>query len=110
MTVQSPLAEQLFSSQFLSQLERQSFISKRTFPGRVKGERKSPRKGISPEVYDYRPYEGGADLRYVDWNVFGRLDRLYLKLFVDEEDLCIHLLLDASGSMDFGEASKLAYV
>ena len=109
MTVQAPLAEQLFSSQFLSQLERQSFISKRTFLGRVKGERKSPRKGISPEFYDYRPYEIGDDLRYVDWNVFGRLDRLYLKLFVDEEDLRIHLLLDASGSMDFGSPSKFQY-
>ena len=109
MAVRTPLAEQLFSSHLLSQLERQSFISKRTFLGRVKGERKSPRKGISPEFSDYRPYEIGDDLRYVDWNVFGRLDRLYLKLFVEEEDLCVHLLLDASASMGFGSPSKLQY-
>lgn len=109
MPVRTPLAEQLFSSRLLSQLERQSFVSKRTFLGQVKGERKSPRKGISPEFYDYRPYEIGDDLRYVDWNVFGRLDRLYLKLFVEEEDLCVHLLLDASASMDFGSPSKFQY-
>jgi uncharacterized protein (DUF58 family) len=75
----------------------------------VKGERRSPRKGISVEFSDYRPYGIGDDLRYVDWNVYARLDRLYLKLFVDEEDLCLHLLMDASASMGFGEPSKLAY-
>jgi uncharacterized protein (DUF58 family) len=51
----------------------------------------------------------GDDLRYVDWNIFGRLDRLYLKLFVDEEDLCLHLLMDASASMDYGKPTKLEY-
>jgi len=75
----------------------------------VKGERRSPRKGHSVEFSDYRPYGPGDDLRYVDWNIYGRLDRLYVKLFVDEEDLCLHLLLDASASMGFGEPSKLAY-
>src|SRR5262249_5050981 len=47
---------------------------------------------------------------YVDWNAFGRLDRLYLKVFMDEEDLCVHLLLDASASMDFGHPAKFDYV
>ena len=51
----------------------------------------------------------GDDLRYVDWNIYGRLDRLHVKLFVDEEDLCLHLLVDASASMDFGAPSKLDY-
>ena len=109
MPVRAPLAVELFSSHFLGQLERQSFLSRRTYLGQVKGERKSPRKGISPEFCDYRPYEVGDDLRYVDWNVFGRLDRLYLKLFVDEEDLCVNLLLDASASMEFGAPSKFQY-
>ncbi len=98
-----------FSSEFLAQLERLTLASKRTFRGRVKGERKSPRKGTSVEFCDYRPYGAGDDLRYVDWNIYGRLDRLYLKLFVDEEDLCLHLLLDASASMDYGEPSKFDY-
>jgi len=75
----------------------------------VKGERKSPRRGSSVEFADYRPYEVGDDLRYVDWNAFGRLNRLYLKVFMDEEDLCVHLLLDASASMDFGTPSKFQY-
>ena len=98
-----------FSAEFLAQLERLTLASRRTFRGRVKGERRSPRKGQSVEFSDYRPYGIGDDLRYVDWNIFGRLDRLHVKLFVDEEDLCLHLLVDASASMDFGRPTKLAY-
>ena len=100
---------ELLSTDFLTQLERLTLLSRRSFRGRVKGERRSPRKGISVEFSDYRQYGVGDDLRYVDWNVYARLDRLYLKLFVDEEDLCLHLLVDASASMGFGEPSKLAY-
>jgi len=101
--------QELLSAEFLAQLERFALLSRRAFRGRVKGERRSPRKGSSVEFSDYRAYGVGDDLRYVDWNIYGRLDRLYLKLFVDEEDLCLHLLLDASASMDFGEPSKLEY-
>jgi len=104
-----PRRERFFSSAFLLQLERLGFVSRRTHVGRVKGERKSPRRGSSVEFADYRPYEVGDDLRYVDWNAFGRLDRLYLKLFMDEEDLCVHLVLDASASMDFGQPHKFRY-
>ena len=100
---------ELLSSDFLAQLERFALISRRAFRGRVKGERKSPRKGSSVEFSDYRAYGVGDDIRYVDWNIYGRLDRLYLKLFVDEEDLCLHLLLDASASMEFGSPTKLRY-
>jgi uncharacterized protein (DUF58 family) len=99
----------LLSADFLAQLERLTLLSRRSFRGRVKGERRSPRKGISVEFSDYRQYGVGDDLRYVDWNVYARLDRLYLKLFVDEEDLCLHLLVDASASMGFGAPSKLDY-
>ena len=101
--------QDLLSPEFFTQLERLALISRRAFRGRVKGERKSPRKGMSVEFSDYRPYGVGDDLRYVDWNIYGRLDRLYLKLFVDEEDLCLHVLLDASASMGFGEPTKLEY-
>jgi uncharacterized protein (DUF58 family) len=101
--------QELLSADFLAQLERFALISRRAFRGRVKGERRSPRKGSSVEFSDYRPYGVGDDLRYVDWNIYGRLDRLYLKLFVDEEDLCLNLLLDASASMEFGDPSKLQY-
>lgn len=101
--------EQFFTPEFLAQLERLSLASRRTFRGRVKGERRSPRKGQSVEFSDYRAYGVGDDLRYVDWNIYGRTDRLHVKLFVDEEDLCLHLLLDASASMAFGEPSKFQY-
>jgi uncharacterized protein (DUF58 family) len=102
-------AAAFFPSAFLLQLERLSFISRRTHVGRVKGERKSPRRGSSVEFADYRPYEVGDDLRYVDWNAFGRLNRLYLKVFMDEEDLCVHLILDGSASMDLGAPNKFRY-
>src|SRR6266849_3210215 len=98
-----------FTSEFLAQLERLSLFSRRIFRGRVKGERRSMRRGHSVEFYDYRAYGVGDDLRYVDWNIYGRLDRLHVKLFVDEEDLCLHLLVDASASMGFGAPSKLHY-
>jgi uncharacterized protein (DUF58 family) len=99
----------LVAPDFMSQLERLALLSRRSFRGKVKGERRSPRKGSSVEFSDYRPYGVGDDLRYVDWNVYGRLDRLYLKLFVDEEDLCLQLLVDASASMGFGAPAKLRY-
>ena len=99
----------IFSSEFLVQLERLSLLSRRVFRGRVKGERRSPRRGHSVEFCDYRAYGVGDDLRYVDWNIYGRLDRLHVKLFVEEQDLCLHLLLDASASMDFGAPTKLEY-
>jgi uncharacterized protein (DUF58 family) len=99
----------LFTSDFLAQLERLALLSRRTFRGAVKGERRSPRRGHSVEFCDYRAYGVGDDLRYVDWNIYGRLDRLHVKLFVDEEDLCLHLLVDASASMGFGEPAKLDY-
>jgi len=102
-------AQDLLSPDFIAQLERFALLSRRAFRGRVKGERKSPRKGISVEFSDYRQYGAGDDVRYVDWNIYGRLDRLYLKLFVDEEDLCLHLLVDASASMDYGAPTKLDY-
>ena len=101
--------ESFFSSDFLAQLERLTLASRRAFRGRGRGERRSPRKGHSVEFCDYRAYGLGDDLRYVDWNVFGRLDRLHVKLFVDEEDLCLHLIVDASRSMDFGRPTKLSY-
>jgi len=103
------LRHEFFTSEFLAQLERLSLASRRTFRGRVKGERRSPRKGHSVEFCDYRAYGVGDDLRYVDWNIFGRLDRLHVKLFVDEEDLCLHLVVDASASMAFGSPRKLDY-
>jgi len=107
--VPTAIRASFFTPEFLAQLERLSLLSRRTFRGSVKGERRSPRRGHSVEFADYRAYGHGDDLRYVDWNIYGRTDRLHVKLFVDEEDLCLHLLVDASASMGFGAPSKLDY-
>ena len=71
--------------------------------GAFKGERRSSKRGTSIEFADYRNYVSGDDLRRVDWNVYARLDRPYIKLLEDEEDLAVHILLDASDSMDWGK-------
>jgi uncharacterized protein (DUF58 family) len=96
----------LLDAEFLKKLERLSVTAKRPFPGRMKGEKRSPRRGSSVEFADFREYASGDDLRYVDWKAYARLERLFLKLFVEEEDLSIHLLVDASQSMDFGGVNK----
>jgi uncharacterized protein (DUF58 family) len=75
----------------------------------MKGERRSPRKGQSVEFADFRNYVPGDDLRFVDWNTYARLEKLFLKMFLEEEDLHFYTLIDASRSMDFGEPTKLKY-
>src|SRR5438270_12496037 len=99
----------LLDSQMLARLEQLELVSRKLFLGRMKGERRSPRKGQSSEFADFRPYAVGDDLRFLDWNLFARLDRLFLRLFLEEEDLHISLLLDTSLSMDFGSPTKLHY-
>ncbi len=69
--------------------------------GAIKGDRRSIKRGASVEFADYRNYVAGDDLRQLDWNIYARLDRPYIKLLEDEEDLAVHLILDASASMDF---------
>ncbi len=75
----------------------------------MKGERRSKRKGQSVEFVDFRSYVPGDDLRFIDWNTYARLDRLFLKMFLEEEDLHFYALIDASHSMDFGTPTKLEY-
>ena len=99
----------LLDPEFLRKLERLSIVSKKIFTGKIKGERKSRKKGLSVEFADYRDYAQGDDLRFVDWNIFGRLDELFVKLFMEEEDLFFYLVLDASKSMDFGEPLKMDF-
>jgi uncharacterized protein (DUF58 family) len=99
----------LLSPEFLHKLEQLELVSRKIFVGRMKGERKSKRRGSSVEFADHRNYSIGDDLRHIDWNVYGRLDKLFLKLFLEEEDLHFYTLLDTSLSMDFGEPTKLYY-
>ncbi len=103
------MIRQAFDQEFLKRLDSLSIVSRKVLTGRAKGERRSIRKGAGVEFQDYRPYTTGDDFRYVDWNIYRRLDRLLLKLFVEEEDLCVHLLVDGSASMRFGQPPKLDY-
>ncbi|MCA9133315.1 MAG: DUF58 domain-containing protein [Planctomycetales bacterium] len=97
---------ELLSPKLLARLERMELVSRKVFRGRLKGERRSKRKGQSVEFADFRHYVPGDDLRFVDWNLYARLDKLYLKLFLEEEDLHVYFLVDASPSMNFGQPSK----
>ncbi len=99
----------LLDPEFLAKLEQLELVSRKIFVGRMKGERKSRRRGSSVEFADHRNYSIGDDLRHIDWNVYGRLDKLFLKLFLEEEDLHFYTLIDTSLSMDFGDPTKLQY-
>jgi uncharacterized protein (DUF58 family) len=99
----------LLDPEFLARLEQLELVSKKIFLGRMKGERRSKRKGQSVEFADYRNYVIGDDLRFLDWNLFARLERLFIRLFMEEEDLHFYILLDNSLSMDFGSPSKLRF-
>ena len=101
--------EPLLDPAFLHKLEQLELVSRKIFVGRMKGERKSKRRGSSVEFAEHRNYTFGDDLRHIDWNVYGRLDKLFLKLFLEEEDLHVYTLLDTSQSMDFGTPTKLRY-
>lgn len=96
-----------FDEAFLRRLEQLELASRRLIAGRMKGERRSVRRGQSVEFADYRTYTAGDDLRQLDWNAYARLEKLFVKLFVEEEDVTVHLLVDASRSMDYGEPNKL---
>lgn len=88
-------------------LEALDVFSRKVLSGKLPGERQSKRRGRSVEFDDFRPYVAGDDLRHIDWNIVGRLDKLFIKLFREEEDLSLSLLLDASASMDAGVPHKL---
>ena len=96
----------LLDREFLARLERLEIVSRRLRRGSRRGERRSLRRGTSVEFADHRQYGAGDDLRFLDWNMFARLDRLMIKLFHDEEDLQVFLVLDRSASMDFGDPTK----
>jgi uncharacterized protein (DUF58 family) len=93
----------LLEPELIAKLDQLEVLTRKVFRGRTKGERRSRKKGQSIEFADYREYVPGDDTRFLDWNVFGRLDRLYLKLFLEEEDLAFYVLVDTSESMNFGK-------
>ncbi len=96
----------LLEPKLLRRLEQFQLLAARRAKSGTKGERRSRSRGQSVEFADYRNYVAGDDLRYLDWNLFGRLDRLFLKLYEEERELPVRIFLDASESMTFGEPRK----
>lgn len=101
--------DDLIDGRLMARLDQLDVVSRRIFNGRVQGERRSKRRGQSVEFADFRPYVAGDDLRFVDWNIYGRLDRLFLKIFLEEEDLSLIIAIDASASMNWGDPSKFEF-
>src|SRR3954469_17934888 len=99
----------VFDEGFLRQLERLGVLMKQPARGGLKGGRRSVKRGQSVEFADYREYTLGDDLRQLDWNVYARLEKLFVKLFVEEEDVTVTFLLDASPSMAYGKPAKLLF-
>lgn len=93
--------EKLFDEATRRKLEQLVLVASRVRAGAMKGERRSSKRGTSIEFADYRNYVRGDDLRRLDWNIYARLERPFIKLLEDEEDLAVHLLLDVSASMDW---------
>lgn len=92
----------IFDEGTLRKLTNLNLVARQVRAGLLKGERRSTKRGASIEFADYRDYSPGDDLRQLDWNVYARLDRPFIKLMEEEEDLSVHLLLDGSRSMDWG--------
>ena len=93
----------LLSNRDLDRLARLRLNSTRRFTNRARGEHLAAKGGTSTEFCDYRDYSPGDDVRFVDWNIFARIERPYLKQFHHEEELHVAILLDASNSMLFEE-------
>ena len=100
----------LLDPTFMARLDQLDLVSRKLLAGKLKGERRSKRRGQSVEFADYRNYVVGDDLRFIDWNIYGRLDKLFLKLFMEEEDLSLYILVDVSKSCDYGNPNKALYL
>ena len=111
MSAPKPLRklDDLLDSRLMAKLDSVDVVSRKIFSGKMQGERRSKRRGQSVEFADFRPYVHGDDLRFVDWNIFGRLDRLFLKMFLEEEDLSLIIALDTSASMRVGSPDTFDY-
>lgn len=99
----------LLSAELLRRLEQFQLLAQRRAKSAAKGERRSRARGQSVEFADHRNYVAGDDFRYLDWNLFGRLDRLFLKLYEEERELPVRIFLDASESMNFGTPRKIDF-
>src|SRR5499426_2682865 len=95
--------------ELLRRLEQFQLLAARRAKSAAKGERRSRARGQSVEFADYRNYAHGDDFRYLDWNLYGRLERLFVKLYEEERELPVRIFLDASESMSFGEPRKFDF-
>src|SRR5512136_228220 len=103
------MPEALLSPELLRRLEQFQLLAARRAKSSARGERRSRARGQSVEFADYRTYVHGDDFRYLDWNLYGRLERLFLKLYEEERELPVRIFLDASESMTFGEPRKFDF-
>src|SRR5213076_107680 len=99
----------LLTPELLRRLEQFQLLASRRAKSSSRGERRSRARGQSVEFADYRTYVPGDDFRYLDWNLFGRLERLFLKLYEEERELPVTIFLDASESMTFGTPPKFDF-
>jgi uncharacterized protein (DUF58 family) len=99
----------LLTADLLRRLEQFQLLAARRAKSSAKGERRSKARGQSVEFADYRNYVAGDDFRYLDWNLYGRLERLFLKLYEEERELPVRIFLDASESMSFGTPPKFDF-
>jgi uncharacterized protein (DUF58 family) len=108
----APAEDDLFDDEFQRKLEYLALVSRRVFSGRLRAERRTKKTGSGVEFADHRDYQPGDDFRTLDWSAYQRFERLLVRLYEEEEDLAIYLILDTSGSMAFGaerRADKLRY-
>lgn len=103
------MASPLLTPELLRRLEQFQLLAARRAKSAARGERRSRARGQSVEFADYRTYVQGDDFRYLDWNLYGRLERLFLKLYEEERELPVRIFLDASESMTFGEPRKFDF-
>jgi uncharacterized protein (DUF58 family) len=104
-----PAAEELFDDDFQRKLDYLALVSRRVFAGRLRAERRTKKSGSGVEFADHRDYVPGDDFRYLDWNVYQRFGRLLVRLYEEEEDLSIYLVIDASSSMGLSSKRKFRY-
>lgn len=100
------MAKNLFDAAFFSQLSQVKLVTKQRMNSAMNGGRKSSAKGSSVEFSDFREYMLGDDIRRIDWNAYGRMDRFFVKLFMEEKEGLFHIFFDTSDSMNYGEYSK----
>jgi len=103
------MPDALLTPELLRRLEQFQLLAARRAKSSLRGERRSRARGQSVEFADYRSYVPGDDFRYLDWNLYGRLERLFLKLYEEERELPVTIFLDASESMAFGEPRKFSF-